>query len=152
MKMNNARPVKVLLVEDSLHDIEITRRAFAKGGVRSEIYVARDGQEALDYLYHLGKYQLPETSPRPGIILLDLNLPKIDGLEVLRQIKQDEGLKAIPVIVLTVSQRQEDISLSYNYGVNAYIQKPVEFQDFVKVINTIQECWALVATLPPDPA
>src|SRR3990172_7519443 len=99
---NNVSPVKILLVEDNLHDIEITQRAFAKGRIRNELIVVRDGQEALDYLYHQGKYQDPAASPRPGMILLDLNLPKLGGLEVLQQVKQNEELKSIPVIVLTV--------------------------------------------------
>lgn len=147
---NNIHPVKILLVEDNLQDIEIARRAFAKGRVRNELIVIRDGQEALDYLYHRGKFQDPATSPRPGMILLDLNLPKVGGMEVLQQMKHDEHLKAIPVIVMTVSQREEDIVKSYNLGVNTYIQKPVEFENFMKVVNAIQEYWILIATLPLD--
>ncbi len=147
---NNIHPMKILLVEDNLQDIEIAHRAFAKGRVRNELIVVRDGQEALDYLYHRGKFQDHATSPRPGMILLDLNLPRVSGMEVLQKIKQDERLKAIPVIVMTVSQREEDIVKSYNLGVNTYIQKPVEFENFMKVVNAIQEYWILIATLPPD--
>jgi len=146
---NDARPITILLVEDNLQDIEITRRAFAKGHVRNDLMVARDGEEALDYLYRRGKFQDPNTSPRPGVILLDLNLPKVGGLEVLQQIKKDESLRSIPVIVLTVSQREQDIVRSYDLGVNTYIQKPVEFENFMRVINTGHEYWVLVATLPP---
>jgi CheY-like chemotaxis protein len=146
---NNVRPITILLVEDNLQDIEITRRALAKGRVGNELMVVRDGEEALDYLHRRGKFQDPNASPRPGMILLDLNLPKVGGLEVLQQIKKDESLKAIPVIVLTVSQREQDIVRSYDLGVNTYIQKPVEFENFMRVINTVHEYWVLVATLPP---
>jgi CheY-like chemotaxis protein len=146
---NSARPITILLVEDNLQDIEITRRALAKGRVGNELMVVRNGEEALDYLHRRGKFQDPNASPRPGMILLDLNLPKVGGLEVLQQIKKDESLKAIPVIVLTVSQREQDIVRSYDLGVNTYIQKPVEFDNFMRVINTVHEYWVLVATLPP---
>ena len=150
MISDNFKPVKILLVEDNVQDIEITQRAFAKGRVRNELTVVRDGEEAIDYLYHRGKYQDPATSPRPGMILLDLNLPKVGGLEVLQQIKKDDQLKQIPVIVLTVSQREEDIVRSYDLGVNTYIQKPVEFDNFMRVVNAVHEYWILIATLPPS--
>ena len=145
---NKMHPVKILLVEDNLQDIEIIRRAFAKGRIRSELIVVRDGEEALDYLHHRGKFQDPAIFPLPGMILLDLNLPKVGGMEVLQEIKQDAGLRSVPVIVLTVSQREEDIVHSYNLGVNTYIQKPIEFDSFMKVVNAIHEYWILTATLP----
>ena len=150
MVSDNLQPVRILLVEDNVQDIEITQRAFAKGRVRNDLTVVRDGEEAIDYLYRRGKYKDPATSPRPGMILLDLNLPKVGGLEVLQQIKKDEHLKQIPVIVLTVSQREEDIVRSYNLGVNTYIQKPVEFDNFMRVVNAVHEYWILIATLPPS--
>ena len=150
MISDNFQPVKILLVEDNVQDIEITQRAFAKGRVRNELTVVRDGEEAIEYLYHRGKYQDPATSPRPGMILLDLNLPKVGGLEVLQQIKRDDHLKQIPVIVLTVSQREEDVVRSYDLGVNTYIQKPVEFDNFMRVVNAVHEYWILIATLPPS--
>jgi CheY-like chemotaxis protein len=150
MISDNFQPIKILLVEDNVQDIEITQRAFAKGRVRNELTVVRDGEEAIDYLYHRGKYQDPATSPRPGMILLDLNLPKVGGLEVLQQIKKDDQLKQIPVIVLTVSQREEDVVRSYDLGVNTYIQKPVEFDNFMRVVNAVHEYWILIATLPPS--
>jgi CheY-like chemotaxis protein len=150
MISDNFQPVKILLVEDNVQDIEITQRAFAKGRVRNELTVVRDGEEAIDYLYHRGKYQDPATSPRPGMILLDLNLPKVGGLEVLQQIKKDDQLRPIPVIVLTVSQREEDVVRSYDLGVNTYIQKPVEFDNFMRVVNAMHEYWVLIATLPPS--
>jgi CheY-like chemotaxis protein len=149
MARDNLQPVKILLVEDNLQDIEITRRAFTQGHVRNELFAVRDGEEALDYLYRRGRFTDPATSPRPGMILLDLNLPKLSGIEVLQQIKQDEDLKSIPVIVLTVSQRDEDVVQSYRLGVNTYIQKPVEFENFMRVVTAIEEYWILIATLPP---
>lgn len=145
----STQPVKILLVEDNLQDIEIARRAFAKGKVKNELIVVRDGQEALDYLYHQGKYKDPASSPRPGMILLDLNLPKVGGMEVLQQIKKDEALKPIPVIVLTASPREEDVARTYQLGVNTYIQKPVEFDNFMRVVNAVQEYWIVIASLPP---
>lgn len=142
--------VTILLVEDNLQDIEITRRAFAKGRVKNDVVVVRDGEEALEYLFRRGRYQDPSSSPRPGMILLDLNLPKVGGLEVLQEIKKDQILRSIPVVVLTVSQREQDIVRSYDLGVNTYIQKPVEFDAFLRVVNAIQEYWILIATLPPE--
>lgn len=149
MSSQSLQPVKILLVEDNLQDIEITRRAFAKGRVKNELIVVRDGQEALDYLYRQGKYKGPASSPRPGMILLDLNLPKVGGMEVLQQIKKDEVLKSIPVIVLTASPREEDVVRTYNLGVNTYIQKPVEFDNFMRVVHAVQEYWIVIASLPP---
>lgn len=143
------RPVTILLVEDNVQDIEITRRAFAKGRVSNDLMVVRDGEEALDYLFRRDKYRDPSSSPRPGMILLDLNLPKVGGLDVLQQIKNDESLRTIPVIVLTVSEREQDVVRSYDLGVNTYIQKPVEFDNFLRVITTIQDYWISIATLPP---
>ena len=149
MSSHSLEPVKILLVEDNLQDIEITRRAFSKGRVKNELIVVRDGQEALDYLYHQDKYSDPAASARPGMILLDLNLPKVSGMEVLQQIKKDEALKSIPVIVLTASPREEDVVRTYNLGVNTYIQKPVEFDNFMRVVHAVQEYWIVISTLPP---
>jgi CheY-like chemotaxis protein len=151
-ELEEIKPVKILLVEDSLQDIEITKRAFVKGRVRNELFVVRDGREALDFLYQRGEYKNPGDAPRPGMILLDLNLPKVGGMEVLKQIKHDEQLRAIPVIVMTASPREEDVVRSYALGVNTYIQKPVEFDTFMKVISAVQEYWILIATLPPSNA
>lgn len=148
--VNNHQPAKILLVEDNIQDVEITRRALERGKVKYELYVVRDGQEALDYLYHRGEFQDSASSPRPEMILLDLNLPKVGGMEILKQVKEDPGLKSIPVIVLTVSPREEDITRSYDLGVNTYIQKPVEFENFMKVIHTIHEYWVMIASLPRD--
>ena len=136
-------PVHILLVEDNPHDVEITVRALERGRVKNRLTVARDGQEALDFLY--GD---EGDGSRPGLILLDLNLPKVDGHEVLKQIKGDPRLRRIPVIVLTASTRDEDVVKSYDLGVNTFISKPVRFEDFVKVVTTIHEYWIYIATLP----
>jgi two-component system, chemotaxis family, response regulator Rcp1 len=138
-------PFRILLVEDNPNDIEITRRALEKGQVKNELTIARDGQEAIDLLFcHAGA-----RASLPGLILLDLNLPRVDGREVLSRIKTDPELRRIPVIVLTTSTREEDVVRSYDLGVNTFISKPVRFEDFIKVVTAIQEYWIVIATLPP---
>lgn len=137
-------PFRILLVEDNPNDIEITRRALARSEVKNQLTVARDGQEALDILLASAE----GDGPLPGLILLDLNLPKVDGREVLSQIKSHPQLKRIPVIVLTTSTREEDIVRTYDLGVNTFISKPVRFEDFTRVVSAIQEYW-IIATLPP---
>jgi len=138
-------PVQILLVEDNPQDVEITRRALERGRIRNELTVARDGQQALDILF--GRAEGEKT--KPGLILLDLNLPKVGGLEVLEKIKADPKLRRIPVVVLTVSTREEDVVRSYDLGVNTFITKPVRFEDFIKAVATIEEYWIVIATLPP---
>ncbi|TMB95534.1 MAG: response regulator [Chloroflexi bacterium] len=138
------KAVHILLVEDNPQDVEITRRALEKGQVRNRLTVARDGQEALDILY-----QLRDGDGRlPGLILLDLNLPRVSGIEVLEAVKSDADLRRIPVIVLTTSTREEDVVKTYDLGVNTFISKPVRFEEFIKVVSTIQEYWIVIATLP----
>jgi CheY-like chemotaxis protein len=141
-------PFRILLVEDNPNDVEITRRALERGQVKNELTIARDGQEALDILF--SRADRPDSLP--GLILLDLNLPKIDGREVLSRIKGHPQLKRIPVIVLTTSTREEDIVRTYDLGVNTFISKPVRFEDFIKVVSAIQEYWIVIATLPPAAA
>ena len=145
--MRHQLSARILLVENSLHDIEITQRAFSKGSSKIDLVVVRCGQDALDYLNHRGKFHPPDRSPRPALILLDLNLPRMSGLDVLRQIKEDQHLKSIPVIALTVSLRHEDIVRSYELGANTYIQKPVEFSAFMRVVQSIQQYWMETAAL-----
>ena len=137
--------ISILLVEDNLDDIEITRRALTKGRVINELTVARDGQEALDIL---SAAKNGETRC-PGLILLDLNLPKVDGREVLEKIKTDPKLKRIPVVILTVSVQKEDVARCYDLGVNTFISKPIQFDDFLRAVATIDEYWLVTATLPP---
>jgi len=138
-------PFRILLVEDNPNDIEITRRALEKGQVKNELTIARDGQEAIDLLFGHAEAR----ASLPGLILLDLNLPRVDGREVLSRIKTDPELRRIPVIVLTTSTREEDVVRSYDLGVNTFISKPVRFEDFIKVVTAIQEYWIVIATLPP---
>lgn len=153
MLEGNLKPVKILLVEDNHQDIEIIQRVFAEGRVSNELIVMRDGQEALDYLCRRGRFQEPATSPRPGMILLDLNLPKIDGIGVLQQIKQDGDLKKIPVIVITGSRQREDAVRSNDLGVNVYmIQKPVNLESLMRVVSSINEYRILIAAPPLDSA
>jgi len=137
-------PVHILLVEDNLNDVEITRRALKRRRVTDELTVARDGQEALDILFSHGNGDVPP----PGLILLDLNLPKVDGREVLEKIKADSKLRRIPVVVLTASAREDDIARCYELGANTFITKPVRFEDFINVVTTIKEYWTGIATLP----
>ena len=140
--------IDILLVEDNPNDIEITRRALAKGQIKNTMTVARDGQEALDLLFADGNGN--GKRHMPGLILLDLNLPKVSGIDVLAKIKTDPLLKRIPVIVLTTSTREEDIVRAYDLGVNTFISKPVRFEDFISVVTAIQEYWIVIATLPPS--
>lgn len=140
----------ILLVEDNPEDYEATLRAFKKAGVANPINRCEDGEEALDYLYQRGKFSDPETSPRPGIILLDLNLPGTDGREVLCEIKADPDLKQIPVVVLTTSTDDRDIRGCYSAGANSYIQKPVDLQGFVKAIEMLSGYWLQMTILPDD--
>ncbi len=138
-------PVNILLVEDNPNDVEITKRALERGQVKNHLTVARDGQEALDILF--GRANGDE--PLPSLILLDLNMPKVNGYEVLKAIEAERKLRRIPVIVLTASTREEDIVRSYDLGVNTFISKPVRFEDFIKVATTIRDYWISIATLPP---
>jgi len=138
------RPVNILLVEDNPNDVEIMERALKKGKIQNQLTVARDGQEALDILQ--GRRN---GTPKPGLILLDLNLPKVSGHDVLHEIKADPSLQQIPVIVLTASTRDEDVVRSYKLGVNTFVSKPVAFEDFLRAVSAIQEYWLVIATLPP---
>src|SRR5882724_845552 len=130
--MTSLRPI--LLVEDNLKDIELTQAALKKSKMANEIVVARDGDEALDYLYRRGKFQSRELG-LPAVVFLDLKMPKMDGIEVLRQMKSDEVLKLIPVVMLTSSREEVDLVTSYELGVNAYVVKPVGFQQFVDAVG-----------------
>lgn len=135
--------IEILLVEDNPQDVEITMRALQKKQVKNRVVVARDGQEALDILF-----PSDGNSPNIGLILLDLNLPKVSGREVLERIKQEPNTKAIPVVVLTTSARDEDVARTYDLGVNTFITKPVRFETFMEVVATIRDYWIVVATLP----
>jgi CheY-like chemotaxis protein len=142
--------IKILLVEDNPDDVDITKRALKEAKIINKLWVVRDGEEALNFLRHQGEYQDLSISPKPGLILLDINLPKLSGTEVLKIIKQDSDLKRIPVVMLTVSKRDEDIVKSYNDGCNSFIQKPVNFESFVEVVKQISLYWGLLNIFPPN--
>ena len=143
--MDSPKPARILLVEDNPDDVEITRRALSRGRVGHEVWVARDGQEALEFLHRRGAHA---ESPRPDLVLLDVNLPRRTGLEVLEEIKADAGLRTLPVIVLTSSRRDEDVERAYFLGANTYFTKPVGFEEFFRVVTTIRDYWIVNATLP----
>jgi glycosyltransferase involved in cell wall biosynthesis len=134
-------PIDILLVEDNPDDVLMTRRALRETGLPAVLHVVHDGQEAMDYLRRAGAYQQPASSPRPGLVLLDINLPRLGGLEVLAQIKSDERLRRIPVIMLTVSRRDEDVVKSYDIGCNSFLLKPGEFDQFVDLIKELERYW-----------
>jgi CheY-like chemotaxis protein len=141
----------ILLVEDSPEDFETTQRAFRRSGLKNPIYRCADGDEALDFLHRRGDYADPDKAPRPGVILLDLNLPGTDGREVLSEIKNNPDLKQIPVIVLTTSKDERDVEVCYRCGANSYIQKPVDLDGFMKAIERLNDYWFEVVILPKVP-
>jgi len=143
------RPIEILLVEDNPGDVRLTKEALKEAKVINNLSVLKDGEEALAYLRRQGQYA---GAKRPHLILLDLNLPKKDGRDVLAQIKADEALKRIPVVVLTTSQAEEDVLKSYSLHANCYITKPVNFDDFAAVVRSIREFWFSIVTLPPTTA
>jgi len=142
--MQSPEMIDVLLVEDNIDDVEIARKAFAEAKLVNRLHVVRDGREACDYLFHAGAHSDPATAPTPGVILMDINMPRMNGVEVLKRIKADPRLRRIPVIMLTVSRRDEDIVRSYDSGCNSFIQKPVEFDKFVEVVKQLGLYWALL--------
>lgn len=146
--MPNTPNQPILLVEDSPEDFETTERAFRRSGLRNPIFRCSDGDEALDYLHRRGPYADPAKSPRPGVILLDLNLPGTDGREVLSEIKADPSLKQIPVVVLTTSRDERDVDACYKAGASSYIQKPVDLDGFIKAIERLNGYWFEVVILP----
>ena len=139
---------RILLVEDDPKDVELTLTALEEYNLANEVVVAGDGAEALDYLYYRGKFASRPTD-NPAVLLLDLKLPKVDGLEVLQQLKSDENLRMIPVVVLTSSREEKDMVASYRLGVNAYVVKPVDFHEFVDAIKELGVFWAVINQAPP---
>src|SRR5579863_7282198 len=142
---------RILLVEDDPKDVELTLTALEEYNLANEVVVARDGAEALDYLYCRGDYS-ERPKENPAVLLLDLKLPKVDGLEVLQQIKSDDSLKLGPVVVLTSSREEKDMVTSYKLGVNAYVVKPVDFHEFVNAIKELGVFWAVINEPPPGSA
>jgi CheY-like chemotaxis protein len=139
---------RILMVEDDPNDVNLTLKALAEYNLSNEVVVAHDGEEALDYLNCRGTFE-GRANGNPAVLLLDLKLPKIDGLEVLQQIKSDESLKLIPVVVLTSSREERDMVASYKLGVNAYVVKPVDFHEFVNAIKELGVFWAIINEPPP---
>lgn len=143
----NIKPIEILLVEDNPGDVRLTREAFKEGKVANNIRVVEDGVEAMKFLRREGRYA---DAPRPDIILLDLNLPKKDGREVLKEIKADDDLKRIPVVVLTTSDAEKDVIMSYNLHANCYINKPVELDRIIEIVKSIENFWFSTVKLPPE--
>lgn len=140
-----AEPIEILLVEDSPGDADLAKEALEESKIGNTVHVVRDGEEAMDFLRRRGKHV---GAPRPGLILLDLNLPKKDGREVLAEIKGDDDLKRIPVVILTISKDEEDVLKSYNLHANCFITKPIDLAQFLKVVRSIEDFWLTVVRLP----
>lgn len=143
----SGRPVDILLVEDNPGDVRLTQEALKEGKVLNNLHIARDGVEAMAFLRRQDKYA---DAVRPDLILLDLNLPKKDGREVLAEIKTDEGLKRIPVVILTTSEADEDILKTYDYHANCYITKPMDLNQLINVVKSIEDFWLSLVKLPPE--
>jgi two-component system, response regulator len=143
-----SNPIEILLVEDNPNDIEITLHAFRKHNLANRIQVVRDGEEALEFIFCTGRFEVRDINDPPKIILLDLKLPLVDGLEVLRQIKADPRTKKIPVVVLTSSRQEQDVVRSYDYGVNSYIVKPLDFDQFTESARILGLYWVLLNQPP----
>ena len=140
----STKPFVVLMAEDDEHDIVAIKRAWKEHHIANPLYIVNDGEECLDFLHQRGKYTEPNPAPRPGIVLLDIKMPKMDGLAVLKYIREDEEFRRLPVVMLTTSKSEEDRLRSYDLGVNAYIVKPVGFQNFSEAVRTINLFWQLV--------
>lgn len=146
--MSPSESVEILLVEDDQHDLELTLRAFHRSKLANQIAIARDGAEALDFIFCTGAFSHRRPTDQPKVILLDLKLPKVDGLEVLRRIKQDPRTRGIPVVIMTSSKEQKDIVESYQLGVNSYIVKPVDFGQFSAAVQQLGFYWLLLNQPP----
>jgi two-component system response regulator len=140
----------ILLVEDNPDDVELTRRAFRKNNILNGMAVASDGVEALDYLFCQGKYQERDPADMPALILLDLKLPRIDGLEVLRRIRADARTRLLPVVILTSSKEEQDLVRGYSLGTNSYVRKPIDFQQFTEAVGLLGLYWLLINESPPN--
>lgn len=138
--------IDILVVEDNSGDARLIKEVMNDNKIFSSFYLAKDGVEAMDFLKHNGKFK---NSPKPDLIILDLNLPRMDGREVLSEIKNDEKLKHIPIVIMTISQAEEDILKSYNLHANCYITKPIDLNQFIKVVKSIEDFWFSIVKLPP---
>jgi CheY-like chemotaxis protein len=149
MKPSEAMPITILMADDDADDRTLTKEALEEGRLVNEIRFVENGEELLEYLRRQGKYAPPADAPRPGLILLDLNMPRKDGRAVLKDIKSDPDLRTIPVVVLTTSKADEDVYRSYDLGVNSYIVKPVTFEALVDILQTLEKYWFEIVELPP---
>ena len=149
--MNTSRrPITILMADDDADDRMFAKDALEEARLANDLYFVEDGEELMDYLRHHGKYANLNGSPKPGLILLDLNMPRKDGREALKEIKDDDELKRIPVVVLTTSQAQEDIYRTYDLGVSSFITKPVSFEGLVEIMKTLGKYWFEIVTLPSE--
>ena len=145
--MKPGRPIEILLVEDNPGDARLAKEALKEARVFNNLNVAKDGEEALEFLHRRGRH---EQAPRPDLILLDLNLPRKDGREVLAEIKAHDSIKRIPVVVLTTSEAEEDVVKAYNLNANCYVTKPVDLDQFIKVVKSIEDFWLTIVKLPVE--
>jgi len=150
MKMINEKKETILLIEDNPDDIELTVRAFRKNNIANNLVVTRDGVEALDYLFCRGTYAKRNIKETPRLILLDLKLPKMDGLQVLECLRAEEYTKMVPIVILTSSREEQDLISGYKYGANSYVRKPIDFNQFVDAVRNIGLYWLLINEPPPD--
>ncbi len=140
----------ILLVEDNLSDVELTRRAFARNRIANELFVVNDGQAALDFLFGEGEFAGRDTSNPPALTLLDLKLPKLDGIEVLQRMRADPRTRRLPVVILTSSKEQQDLAAGYDLGANSYIRKPVDFHAFAEAVRELGFYWLVLNEQPPQ--
>jgi CheY-like chemotaxis protein len=147
--MEHRKPVTILMADDDMDDREFARAAMKENRLANELRFVENGEELLDYLYRRGRYADPRSAPRPGLILLDLNMPRMDGRAALRELKSDPALRRIPVVVLTTSKAEEDILRSYDLGANCFITKPVTFEGLVEVVKVLDKHWFQIVELPP---
>jgi CheY-like chemotaxis protein len=150
MSVSKAMPITILMADDDPDDRQLTKEALIEGRLINDIRFVENGEEMMDYLRRTGRYAPPAESPRPGLILLDLNMPRKDGRTVLKEIKSDPALRTIPVVVLTTSKADEDVYRSYDLGVNSYIVKPVTFEALVDILVTLEKYWFEIVELPPS--
>ena len=144
----SSRPITILLADDDADDRILAKEALDESRVANELHCVEDGEQLMDYLYHRGRYSDPERAPRPGLILLDLNMPRKDGREALKEIKSDANLRSIPIVVLTTSKAEQDIYRTYDLGVNSFITKPVTFEGLVSVMRALGRYWFEIVELP----
>ncbi|MFQ5857550.1 MAG: response regulator [Anaerolineae bacterium] len=147
---NRGEPITILMADDDPDDCMLTKEALEESRLANGLHFVEDGEDLMDYLYRRGKYAELVDSPRPGLILLDLNMPRKDGREALKEIKADPDLRRIPIVVLTTSKAEEDIYRTYDLGVNSFITKPVDFESLVDIMKTLAKYWFQIVELPPE--